>query len=608
MSKFKAFPLLLATAFTVGATATNAEAVLTPAGGPETSTDGKYQNYTDFADGELLQGFLSIPQGIDSDSSLPGASAKLPAIIVLHDASGPDLYEQQRATIISQQYGYVGFAADIFGFYAELPPEDAPWSIRGAFTGQYTNNATLFTQRIQAALDFVQALDYVDATKVGLVGYCMGGTGVVHYVNVMGEAVEVGDVPPLAAGAVSVHPALTPDGPGPNGSIDVPTLFLTGGADFLTGPASMEKLESDMKAGHNQDGVAPWESVRYAKINHAFSNWFSGRYDERADARSWYSQMNFFAGVFSDTTVDTTVVEQPIVTLSSEEVDYTDPMGSDLKGYLHTPPNADISQSLPIIVILPHTTDRSYEESRAAKLSLDAGYYTFEADAYTTNDSDMNLQLSRIRAAISHVKTIPGVDPSNIALVGFGSGGTGAMYYALQTGVSDIAAEDSVKAIASFHGHLDRVAIATVGMVPENESAEGDAQAWGGDSRKLAAVSPHQPQILIQSGVDADSMKDIIQIESTLISLGTNYELTRFSDTVDNFTIWGDENYNAVASSRSFDQLRTTLAESFGPSESGNDAYPEPQDPAEGDDTTSSSSHVPTLVAIIAAGLAVVAF
>jgi dienelactone hydrolase len=223
----------------------------------------------------------------------------------------------------------------------------------------------------------------------------------------------------------------------------------------------------------------------------------------------------------------------------------------------------------------------------------------------------MDMYLSRIRAAISHVKTMPGVDSSNIALVGFGSGGTGAMYYALQTGVSDIAAEDSVKAIASFHGHLDRVAIATAGMVPENDSAEG-AQAWGGNSRELATGSPYQPQILIQSGVGADSMKDIIQIESTLISLGANYELTRFSDTGDNFTVWGDENYNAVASSRSFDQLRTVLAEAFGPSsESGNDSYPEPQDIAEGDETTSSSSHVPsgTSVAIIAAGgLALVAF
>ena len=611
MLKSKALPLLLTTAFAAGATATNADAVLIPAGGPETPTVGTYQNYTDFADGELLQGFLSIPQGIDTDSSLPEASAKLPAIVVLHDASGRDLYEEQRAAIISQQYGYVGFAADIFGFYAELPPEDAPWSIRGAFTGQYTNNATLFTQRIQAAVDFVQALDYVDATKVGLVGYCMGGTGVVHYVNVMGEAIERDDVPPLVAGAVSVHPALTADGPGPNGSIDLPTLFLTGGADFLTGPASMEKLESDMKAGHNLDGVAPWESVRYAKINHAFSNWFSGSYDERADARSWYSQMSFFAGVFSDTTtVDSTVDEQPLVTLSAEEVDYTDPMDSDfpLKGYLHAPPNADISLSLPIIVVLPHTTDRSYEESRAAKLSLDTGYYTFEADAYTTNDYDMDKHLSRIRAAISRVKTIPGIDSSNIALVGFGSGGTGAMYYALQTGLSDIAAEDNVKVIASVHGHLDRVAIATVGMVPENESAEGDAQAWGGNSRELAAASPYKPQILIQSGVDADSMKDIIQIESTLISLGANYELTRFSDTGDNFTVWGDENYNAVASSRSFHQLRTVLAEAFGPSESGNDGYPEPHDPAKGDDTTSSSSHISTPVAIIAAGLALVAF
>jgi dienelactone hydrolase len=194
-------------------------------GGPSYPINVEPHNYTD-SEGVLLQGFLSKPSNDEQN--------QYPAVIILHDQDGPDAYEQQRATLVAQELGYIGFAADIYGFGVELPEDDGTWGgPRAEFIQSYLGNATRISTRIQAAVDYIQSLEYVDSTKVALIGYCFGGTGVVHYLNTRGSDSTV-------AGACGVHPSLMGDWGGPFGSIHVPALFLTGGSDFLTGPEASE--------------------------------------------------------------------------------------------------------------------------------------------------------------------------------------------------------------------------------------------------------------------------------------------------------------------------------------------------------------------------------
>ena len=89
-------------------------------GGPTYPIDVEKHNYTD-AEGVLLQGFLSNTNPTDDQTQI------YPAVIVLHDQDGPNEYEQQRATLVARELGYVGFAADIYGFGVELPPDDGGW-------------------------------------------------------------------------------------------------------------------------------------------------------------------------------------------------------------------------------------------------------------------------------------------------------------------------------------------------------------------------------------------------------------------------------------------------------------------------------------------------
>lgn len=615
-------------------TPTATAAALSPAGGPDSPSSPIHAvptNYTD-AEGTLLQGFLALPGHHGTPSSGTGEKNKVPAVIILHDRDGPTTYEKQRAAIFPHSHNYAGFAADIYGFDVVKPVEDF------ALLSKFTGNATLFGLRIQAAIDYVQNLEEVDETKVAIVGYCMGGTGVVHYLNTHGNNKD-GRVP--LAGAVGIHPSLL-EWPGPLVDIDIPSLFLTGGADFLTSPATMKKLETDMQTGtaNSVEGKSPpWETVRYAKIGHAFSNWGSeGSYDERVDARSFHSQMMFLEEEFG---VRDFATDDPAPEAKVTQVDYMDG-DSPLIGYVSKPESMMVEGSddtkLPVVIILPHTMDSSgsdeYEKQRATQLATDSGFIGFVADIYssdvedtaTSNDleemyhGNVTKYLSRIRAAVDHVKTMDGVHLDKIALLGFGFGGSGALYYAMSDYVDGFegGVDSSVKAIASFHGELGKVVNATTAggviSVPAPAASGGgdwgsgsggsDSESWGAESNTGSSESSwggevatgsegdsdgspsnftrnggttrrsledghtaasNKPQILIQSGFYSDDMDDVIALEQALINMDANYELTRFSDTHEHFTLWNDVQgrYNPRATARSFDQLGTVLNEVF---------------------------------------------
>jgi len=178
-----------------------AVAALEAPGGPLYPVDVVAQNYTD-DEGVLLQGFLSLPS--------TATQVALPVVVVLHDSSGPDTYEQQRATMVARELGYIGFAADVYGLLTDIPEDTGGWAGPYAeFVAQLTSNATLFALRIRAAVDHVKSLPEVDAERVALIGYCLGGTGIVHYLN----SGEKG----ASAGAVGFHPSIPMVRPRPGG-------------------------------------------------------------------------------------------------------------------------------------------------------------------------------------------------------------------------------------------------------------------------------------------------------------------------------------------------------------------------------------------------------
>ena len=84
------------------------------------------------------------------------------------DWDGVNFYEQARATMLSVELGWIGFAADIYGASLQNVTD---MDQRIELATMYRSNTTLFINRIQAAIDTVKEMDNVDPTKIALIGY-----------------------------------------------------------------------------------------------------------------------------------------------------------------------------------------------------------------------------------------------------------------------------------------------------------------------------------------------------------------------------------------------------------------------------------------------------
>jgi dienelactone hydrolase len=271
------------------------------------------------------------------------------------DWDGVNFYEQQRATMVAKELGWVGFAADIYGPEYHTVDDSTR---RHQLTSMYRNNNALFAGRIQAAVDFVKTLPGVDPTRIALAGYCFGGTGVLTY-----ALLGLNDV----AAIVSLHGGLASI-PVPGPAIRPKLLVLSGGDDDTA--ADIMHLEKVLDRAN-----ATWEITRYSRIQHAFTVFSDKHYDPWADMRSWESMHHFLRETFHEIEfTSNTPKEFQVQTVPYEDVD-----GTRMQGYLAMP-SAEWTRPLPAVVIIPDWDGvNAYEKQRATMLA-DMGYVTFAAD------------------------------------------------------------------------------------------------------------------------------------------------------------------------------------------------------------------------------------
>lgn len=130
-----------------------------------------------------------------------------------------------------------------------------------------------------------------------------------------------------------------------------------------------------------------------------------------------------------------------VVDVTAEE--YFDIDGFQLVGYKATPTLA-VDEIVPAVVIVPDWDGvNAYEQQRASMLA-DLGYVSFAADIFGIDDqevetmerrielttlyrSNVTLFIQRIKAAINLVKSFEGVDPDNVAVIGYCFGGSGVL-------------------------------------------------------------------------------------------------------------------------------------------------------------------------------------
>jgi dienelactone hydrolase len=271
------------------------------------------------------------------------------------DWDGVNFDEQQRATMVAKELGWIGFAADIYG----PKHHTVEGSARHQLAEVYRNEKALFASRIQAAVDFVKTLPGVDPTRIALAGYGFGGTGVLTYA-LMGMK----DV----AAIVSLHGSLASMPlPGPALIIRPKLLVLSSSDDNDDTAADIMHLEEVLKGAK-----ANWEISRFAE----FSN---NPYDPWADMRSWESTHHFLRETFKEIEFTSNKPEA----FQVETVPYEDIDGTKLQGYLAMP-SAEWRRPLPAVVIIPDWDGVNEFEKKRATMLAELGYVAFAADIVST--------------------------------------------------------------------------------------------------------------------------------------------------------------------------------------------------------------------------------
>ena len=235
--------------------------------------------------GVTMKGFLAY------DGSIKG---KRPGVLVVHEWWGHNDYARRRALMLAE-LGYTALAVDMYGDgKVAAHPEDA-----GRFSSEVGGNIPLMTERFNRALKFLKGEDTVDEGRVGAIGYCFGGTVVLHMVRGEGEAGS------SLKGVASFHGGLGPIGTAAyrGGRAKAKVFVAHGGEDNFTPPERVLAFREEMEdLGFDLDFKV------YPGAPHSFTNPAADEYAERfniplgyseeADRASWMDLKNFLEDIF----------------------------------------------------------------------------------------------------------------------------------------------------------------------------------------------------------------------------------------------------------------------------------------------------------------------
>jgi len=232
----------------------------------------------DYRDGSLTcRGFLAY------DETKAG---RRPGVLVVHEAFGLGKPAMDRTKMLAE-LGYVAFAADMFGDRKQVSDMNEAMAIITDLLG----NPAKGRARTRAALATLLAQPQVDASRVGAIGFCFGGSSVLELAR------DGGDV----KGVISFHGGLQTQAPAQKGAVKAKVLVCTGADDPMIPAAAVNTFEEEMR-----NAGADWQVITYGGTVHSFTNPEANGsinpailYNKRTDERSWAALKSFFAEAFA---------------------------------------------------------------------------------------------------------------------------------------------------------------------------------------------------------------------------------------------------------------------------------------------------------------------
>ena len=230
-------------------------------------------------DGDALSGYVY-------SSATQKASDPLRAgVVIIHDADGITDYEHTRAAMLVDQ-GFVAFVGDVYGSDVQARVAGYTSQQRGALLGGWRGNPDRFVARVLANVAQLAEVSGVDANRLGVIGYCFGGTAVLDLA--LHAPAKAAVAASGVKAVVAFHGGLGQRAGGADvrEPINIAVAAQMGALD--EDPTDVAALENEMTQRQAQ-----FEFTRFSGARHAFTVFGGSRYQSRADARSFASGVDF---------------------------------------------------------------------------------------------------------------------------------------------------------------------------------------------------------------------------------------------------------------------------------------------------------------------------
>jgi carboxymethylenebutenolidase len=216
--------------------------------------------------GNITEETVSFRSGNDTVSAFlarPTGNGSYPALVVIHEWWGLNDWVKNNAREFAEK-GYVAVAVDLYRGKAAEDPGLAHELSRAL-------PADRAVQDMKAAIDYLRMQPFVTDSKIGSIGWCMGG----------GYSLQLALHADTAATVIAYGRLVTDAGE--IGKIDSPVLGIFGALDRGIPVDDVRAFENAL----NRQGK-PNEIVVYEGVGHAFMNPGNSRgYNEDATKMAW---------------------------------------------------------------------------------------------------------------------------------------------------------------------------------------------------------------------------------------------------------------------------------------------------------------------------------
>jgi len=192
--------------------------------------------------------FPSSPGDAMAYLSLPEGKGKHPAVIVIQEWWGMNDWVMQQADKLAKQ-GYVALAVDLYRGKATADPAVAHELMRGMPEDRALAD-------LKAGFNYLAARPDVDASRIGSIGWCMGG----------GYSLSLAIAEPRLAAAVINYGRLVTD-PATIAKIKAPLLGNFGGDDRGITPADVNAFSKALQAAGRSGDMKVYEGAGHGFMN-----------------------------------------------------------------------------------------------------------------------------------------------------------------------------------------------------------------------------------------------------------------------------------------------------------------------------------------------------